>query len=196
MNNHRPLLGEPLRLVHYHPGRLRARARIFLDGGPDTPAVAAARQAAVGTPGCVDFSHTPKTGSIVISYQPGILDPDDLLERLAAKVGLSGVVHDTADRVHRQELLDIFLDAIKSLNDFASEATAARADLRELIPTALAITSAVSFALNPDHRRLPRWDSALWWGYRVFLQWHRKDIEVRSGPNTVGDPNGPTKETL
>jgi hypothetical protein len=191
MSNHRPLFDEPLRLVHHHPGRLRARANIFLDAKADHPAVVAARLAAASTPGFVDFSHTPNTGSIAIEYQPGILDPDDLLERLAIKAGLHGVVHDTTDKLHRQEILDIFLDTITSLNDFAGEVAVQRADLRELVPAALAIASAVSFVLNKDSRRLPRWDSALWWSYSVFLHWHRKGIEERSGTGTVRDPNGP-----
>jgi hypothetical protein len=184
MSSHRPVRDEPLRLVHHHPGRLRARANVFLDAKEDSPAVVAARTAAVTTAGFRSWSHHPKTGSIVVEYQPGGVDPDVLLERIATQTGLRGVVHDTADQVHREELVNILLDSVKSLNRLAAEMTAGRADLRELVPGALAFTSVVSFVLNPDQRRLPRWDNALWWGYRVFQQWHCKEIVAKTGDST------------
>jgi hypothetical protein len=180
-----PASDEPLRLVHHHPGRLRARAQVFLHAKPSDPAVVAARAAVrtITDAGC--FSHNPKTGSILIEYPPSSIEPDELLLHISAQVGLHGVLVDPSDHVHRAELVNLVLDTIAGLNSTVQELTEGRADLRELLPVALALTSFASFLLNPDHRRLPRWDSALWWAYRVFLHWHAREIEARTAPGVT-----------
>ena len=57
--------------------------------------------------------------------------------------------------------------------------TGGRADLRELVPVALVVTSAVSLVVHTQRGRLPRWDSALYHAYRIFMQWHRTEVKDR-----------------
>jgi hypothetical protein len=135
-------------------------------------------------PGKSNWTYNPVTGSMVIEYDPEKTDADYILNRIATKVGLKGVVIDTKSKLHRSELINVVLDAVQDVNRIANHATGGKADLRELIPAALGVVSAVTFVLG-DRRggRLPRWDSALYHSYRIFMQWHR--VEVRDREKTA-----------
>ena len=78
---------EPLRLVHHHPGYLRIRSGAFVQPKDDDPVVAAAQTAAEIVPGFRSWTLNPKTGSVVIEYEPGTLDADDLLKHIAKSAG-------------------------------------------------------------------------------------------------------------
>jgi hypothetical protein len=167
---------EPLRLVHHHPGRLRARANVFLDAGDDDPVVVEARATAAAAP-ISHFAHFPATGSILIEYAPGALDPDELLERIALNIGCAGVVHDNGNK-HRDEVVDAVIDAFKGLNELAFESTGRRADLREIVPGALVLTSVAAFLSGGGGRGfMPRWEVALWFAHAFFTQWHSREID-------------------
>jgi len=170
---------EPLRLVHHHPGYLRIRAGAFLQPEDDSPIVAAARTAAEAVPGFRSWSLNPKTGSVVVEYDPGTLDADDLLKHIAKSAGLPGVEISTSRKMNRQELVSAFLDSVQDVNQVASQLTGERADLRELVPVALAAISVVSLVLNEDRGLLPFWSSALYHSYRVFMHWHRPEVRTR-----------------
>jgi hypothetical protein len=121
---------------------------------------------------------------VLIEYEPGLAEPDAILARTVSAAGLAGVVADASDGDRRGELVGIVLDAAGALNTIAREVTGGRADLRELVPAALAVTSVVSFVVNGKDR-LPRWDNALWWAQSVFVEWHRRQIAKQTGD---GDP--------
>jgi len=171
---------EPLRLLHFHAGYLRVQSDAFIGRGDSDPVVKAAINAAQATPGCRKCTHNSKTGSLVLEYAPGDFDIDQVVERIAKKSGLNGVVVDIHSNLHRKELLNGLFDSVEEVNRIIADATDHRADLRELIPAALAVTSAVSFVLG-EHRgpRMPTWDSALYRGYRIFMQWHKKEVGER-----------------
>ncbi len=170
---------EPLRLIHHHPGYLRVRAAVFVDSEDDAPALAALRGAAESAPGFRRFAHNPKTGSVVLEYTPGAVDPDDLLDRSAKAAGFGGVEHRISRKHDREELVSAFLGAVKSANRVVRKATGGRADLRELVPAALAVTSLASFVLHERRGRLPSWDSALYRGYIIFMDWHGREVKKR-----------------
>lgn len=170
---------EPLRLVHHHPGYLRIRADAFLQPEADSPIVASARAAAETSPGFRSWSLNPKTGSVVIQYEPGTLEADDLLQHIATRAGFQGVKISTRSKLNRQELVSAFLDSMQDVNRAVSELTGERADLRELVPAALVAVSAVSFIVNDERGRLPHWFGALYRSYRIFYQWHRREIRTR-----------------
>jgi hypothetical protein len=171
---------EPLRLVHHHPGYLRIKAQAFVQPADESPVVAAANAAAAAAPGFRSWSHNPKTGSVVVEYDQDAIDADDLLKHIAKAAGFRGVEHalDSSNR-SRQELVSAFLDTVQGVNQVVSELTGDRADLRELVPVAMAATSVVSFVLNEERGRLPQWSSALYHSYRVFMQWHRPEVRTR-----------------
>jgi hypothetical protein len=69
-----------LELVHHHPGRLRVRADAFRLR-PDV--VDRVRDALEDVRGITRFSHGRRTGSLLIEYRPGSLEPDDVVTRIA-----------------------------------------------------------------------------------------------------------------
>jgi len=170
---------EPLRLVHHHAGYLRVRTAAFLGVVDASPVVTAARIAAEGVSGFRSWSLNPKTGSVVIQYEPGALEPDDLLKHIAKSAGLPGVEVATPRKMSREELVSSFLDKVQGANQTVSHLTGGRADLRELTPAALAVVSVISFIVNDERSRLPHWMSALYRGYRIFMQWHRPEVRTR-----------------
>ena len=172
-------IDEPLRLVHHYPGYVRIRAGAFLQPQDNDPVVTAARTAAETAPGFRSWSLNPKTGSVVIEYDPGELEADDLLKHIAKSAGLQGVEISTSRKMNREELVSTFLDSVQGVNQVASQLTGERADLRELVPAALAAVSVVSLVLNEDRGLLPFWSSALYHSYRVFMQWHRPEVRTR-----------------
>jgi hypothetical protein len=172
-------IDEPLHLVHHHPGYLRIRAGAFIQPEDDSPVVAAARAAVESLPGFRSWSLNPKTGSVVVEYDPGTLDADDLLKRIAKSAGFRGVETSTGGKRNRQELLSAFLDSVQGVNQVVGQLTGERADLRELVPLTLLALSVVSFVLDKDRGRLPDWNNTLYHSYRVFMQWHRREVRTR-----------------
>ena len=170
---------EPLRLVHHHPGYLRIRAEAFIQPSDDGSALAAARAAAETAPGFHSWSPNARTRSVVIEYDPAMLDADDLLKHIAKQAGLRGVEIIPGRKMSREDIVSAFLDSMQDVNHVVSQLTGERADLRELVPVALAATSVVAFVLNEDRGRLPSWDSALYHSYRIFMQWHRPEVRTR-----------------
>jgi len=167
-----------LRLVHHHPGRIRARANVFLGSASDG-VIASVRSAMDSVPGVIRVAHSRRTGSVLIEYEPGLAEPNAILSRTAEAAGLTGVIADAKDGDRRAELVGIILDTFKTLNSITRELTGGRADLRELVPAVLAATSIASFAIHTKDR-LPRWDNALWWSHSIFLEWHRRQITQKA----------------
>jgi len=172
-------IDEPLRLVHHHPGYLRIRAGAFIHPEDNSSVVTAAQTAAEAVPGFRSWSLNPKTGSVVVEYKPGTIDADDLLKHIAKSAGFRGVENLASNKMNRQELVSAFLDTVQDVNQVVSQLTGERADLRELVPVALAAVSVLSFVLNEDRGRLPQWSSALYRSYRVFMHWHRPEVRTR-----------------
>ncbi|HMK86211.1 MAG TPA: hypothetical protein VK437_09670 [Steroidobacteraceae bacterium] len=171
--------GEPLRLVHHHPGYLRIRAEAFLEAEAGSPIVTSAQAAAKTFPGFRSWSLNPRTGSVVLQYEPGTVEPDDLLQHIAKCAGFRGVEISTRSKPNRRDLTSSFLDSVQKVNRTVGELTGERADLRELVPAALVAVSAVSFIVNDERSRLPHWFGALYRSYRIFYQWHRREIRTR-----------------
>ncbi len=169
----------PLRLLHHHPGYLRFQAAVFLEAAVESPMVTAAESAARGVPGVHSWSQKPATGTVVVQYDPAMVDADDLLLHIAKSAGLRGVELATGSQAHRKELVSAFLDTVQGVNHVFGQLTGQKADLRELVPVALAATSVASFVLNENRGRLPEWSGALYHSYRVFMHWHRPEVRTR-----------------
>ena len=185
---------EPLRLMHHHAGYLRIRADAFF-ADSTSPTVAAARTAAETVPGFRSWSQNPKTGSVVVQYDPGTLEADDLLKHIAKCAGFRGVEIETRNKMTRQELVSGFLDTVQGINRVVDQLTGGRADLRELGPVALAAISVVSFVLNQNRGRLPEWSGALYHSYRVFMHWHRPEARTRERIGRQEDERASASET-
>lgn len=165
--------GEVLELVHHHPGRLRVRADAFANEGAVIDRV---RDAIEAQPGVTRFSHKARTGTLLVEYQPGLAEPDDLLEHIADAAGLERPGKDAIRALGRTPAL-LAVEAARELNAITAELTGSRADLRGIVPAALAALSVYSFVVKKDSR-LPRWDNLLYWSYNVFFSLHRREIDA------------------
>lgn len=170
---------EPLLLVHHHPGYVRIRAEAFRQAEEGSAIVTAAQTAADTVPGFRSWSFNPKTGSAVIQYEPGKVEPDDLLKHIAKRAGFRDVEIATRTKVNRQEAVSQFLSTIQGINRVVDQLSGGRADLREVAPAALAAMSIVSFILNQNRGRFPEWSGLLYHSYRVFMHWHRPEVRTR-----------------
>jgi hypothetical protein len=162
-------LVEPLRLVHHHPGRLRVRA----DALRDEPAAATPLRDALGAVGAVlRVEHKPQTGSLLVEYEVGEIEPDGLLALLVATGGFAGVVDEADLHGGRADLAQLVLGAMGRVNDLSRELTRGRTDLGGLVPAALVVAAAWSFARHPFPLR---WDNLLYWAYSVFMAHNRRE---------------------
>ena len=168
-----------LRLVHFHPGYLRIQADAFIHPADDSPVLTGAKVAAEASAGFRSWSHKPKTGSVVIEYDNSAIEADDLLKDIAERAGLRAIETPASRKMTREELVGGFLNGVQGVNQAVSHLTGDRADLRELTPLALAAASVVALILNKNRGLLPSWSSSLYHSYRIFMQWHKKEVGVR-----------------
>jgi hypothetical protein len=168
-----------LRLVHFHPGYLRIQADAFIHPADDSPVLTGAKAAAEAASGFRSWSLKPKTGSVVVQYDPGEIEADDLLKDIVKGAGLRGIEIPASRKMTREELVGGFLNGVQGVNQAVSHLTGDRADLRELTPLALAAASVAALILNKNRGLLPSWGSSLYHSYRIFMQWHKKEAGVR-----------------
>jgi hypothetical protein len=153
-----------LELVHHHPGRLRVRADAFRQK-PEV--VDKVREAIEALPGVTRLTHSERTGSLLIEYDPGFTEPDQIVAQVAEAADLARP-DDGALRAGRRTPAVAAVGAARELNALSMEFTGSVVDLRVLVPTALAALSAYSFVYKKD-ARLPRWDNLLYWSYNIFV---------------------------
>jgi len=175
-----------LELAHHHPGRLRLRANAFRE---EPEIVEAVTQALDAVSGVSRVTHNARTGSLLVEYEPGLVEPDAIAARIADIAHLISPFDPRAARpVFRPS--SALIDGTRELNAIAQELTGGRADLRSIVPAALAGVAAYSFAFGKGPR-LPRWDNLLWWSYSVFASLHARDIAKAGGappPEEAGLP--------
>lgn len=164
---------EALVIVHHHPGRIRVRADSFRH---DPSALDLVREKLEALPGIIRVSHNHSSGSMLVEYEPGHAEPDAILGRIADAAGLDRAIDEREARRRNSGPGLVAVEVVDELNTITNELTGWRADLRVIIPAALAGVAAYSFVAGKD-ARLPRWDNLLWWSYSVFRDHHHKEIE-------------------
>jgi hypothetical protein len=115
----------------------------------------------------------------VIEFDNSAIEADDLLKSIAKGAGLRAIETPASRKMTREELVGGFLNGVQGVNQAVSHLTGDRADLRELTPLALAAASVAALILNKDRGLLPFWASSLYHSYRIFMQWHKKEVGVR-----------------
>jgi hypothetical protein len=176
---------EALELVHHHPGRLRVRAESLRNDEPQIDRVKASLE---GMPGITRVVHNEKTGSFLVEYEPGLAEPDAVVVRIAEAAGLLSPFDPRAERPPRKTSTAI-IGGARGINAVAHELTGGRADLRVVVPAALAGLAAYSW--SREKMRLPRWDNLLWWSYSLFTALHASEIERATGVKPTGDGGVP-----
>jgi len=176
---------EALHLVHHHPGRLRVRADLFrVDPGSESmTAVERVQRGVERFAGVTRCEHNARTGSLLIEYQPGVAQAEDILAYIADTAGLDRYSPDRETGPRDPGLIAI--DAVREMNEIAHELTGQRMDLRTMVPAGMIGMAAYAFAQQKGER-MPRWEYLLFWGYQLFATFHRPEIE--GGAPTQGAP--------
>jgi hypothetical protein len=163
---------EHLELAHHHPGRLRVRADALIDAHDVVQAI---RESLDAVPGILSVRYTAQTGSLLLEYEPGHADPDDIILRIAEAADLDPPLDEAALRERRARPALLAIGATRELNRLAEDVTGGRADLRGIIPAALAGLAVYSFI--EEKQRMPRWDNLLYWGFNIFTMLHRREMD-------------------
>jgi hypothetical protein len=153
----------------------------------DSPTAAAAIEAIQAMPGVTNVVHNAQTGSLLVTYEPAQVEPDAVVERIAEAAGLVSPFDPRAQKAPVRPA-SVLIDTTRELNAVAFELTGWRADLRSIVPAALAGAAAYSFVYGKGPR-LPRWDNLLYWSYSIFSALHSKEIERKTGA-TATPPDG------
>jgi hypothetical protein len=167
---------EHLELAHHHPGRLRVRADVLIDA---LDVVQRIRESLDAVPGILSVRYTAQTGSVLVEYEPGLADADDVILRIAEAADLEPPLDEATLRAQRARPALLSIRAAREMNRLAEEVTGGRADLRSIVPAALAGLAIYSFI--EEKNRLPRWDNLLYWGFNVFTMLHRREIDGDRG---------------
>jgi hypothetical protein len=170
-------MSRELRVAHHSPGRLRLRSRAFEEDGAKE-LVERASSALRSVSGVNDVSVSGYTGSVLVLYDPEKVAQDTLVATVAGATRLP-----VAERKHRpgdeEHPIDVAIDAVRSVNEFTSELTGHRADLRFLVPAALA-GAGVYALVTSEEPILPRWETLLYWAYAVFSNVNGPEIDRRT----------------
>ena len=178
---------EALKLVHHHPGRLRLRAIAF---ERDEGRVARVRARLDAMPGVVSFEHRATTGSVLVVYQPGLVEPDALVAAIAEAAELD-LPRDEPRDPDKPALVAI--EVGREINAAVADLTGARADLKTLVPGGLVALATYAF-VQQKGERLPRWDNLLYWGWSIFRDLHRDAFvkqEPAPAPSAAAEPEEP-----
>jgi hypothetical protein len=116
------------------------------------------------------------SGSVLIEYEPGIVDPNVLIEAAAAAAELDPPC-DHERRGPRREPALRLIAAARRFNTSTRSLTGGQVDLRVLVPIALGAVSAYSLISRKD--RLPRWESLAYWAFAIFQTLHATEIAER-----------------
>jgi Heavy metal associated domain 2 len=163
---------EHLELAHHHPGRLRVRADALIEA---LEVVQRIRESLDALPGILSVKYTARTGSVLVEYEPGHADADDIILRIADAADVLPPLEEEALRERRARPALLTIGVTRELNKLAEDLTGGRTDLRSIVPAALAGLAAVSFV--SEKNRMPRWDNLLYWGFNIFTMLHRREID-------------------
>jgi hypothetical protein len=129
--------------------------------------------------GITRTAHNARTGSLLVEYEPGLVEPDAIVLLVAETAGLASPFDPAAQRFKGAPPSEIAIETVRELNAIVYELTGWRADLRAIVPASLAALGAYSFVVKKDDR-LPRWDNLLYWSYNIFTQLHQREIRRKS----------------
>jgi hypothetical protein len=167
---------EPLELVHHHPGRLRLRADALIGNGLGKNVADRVRNILEGSTGVRHVRHNARTGSLLVEYDPGLVDANALVLKIANAAGLGEPLSPREARRMRRGPARAAIDIAREMNALTYELTGWRSDLRFIAPVALAGAAAYSLVRNEPNSRLPKWDTLLWYSYNVFSALHSREI--------------------
>jgi hypothetical protein len=114
------------------------------------------------------------SGSVLVEYEPGIIDPNTLIACAAQAAGLEIARPEDERPQSRVRPGRVAIETARKVNGLIDELTGGRADLSDLVPATLSGLAVYSFIVGKD--RLPRWDSLAYWAYSIFQNLHATEI--------------------
>jgi hypothetical protein len=121
--------------------------------------------------------HNPITGGILVHYVPGQIDADEIINHVAESSGLAVSETPATDPA---DLPKLIIEKSRDLNAIVEKLTGFRADVRSVIPIALASLAGYSLVKRKD--RLPSWDNLAYWAFAIFTELHKEEISAPSPP--------------
>jgi hypothetical protein len=159
------------RVVHAVPGRVRIKL--------ETRALAEERgarlrRALLALQDVEEVQTTPRTGSVVIVYDPDVLDTPGLIAqvRQARLLALDPYVSDqhAGRQVPLSQTAQGIWRTFRGVNAQLSEMTNGRWDLRSVFPFALGAMALRSFLANPGSIGAAPWWVLAWYAFDSFLK--------------------------
>jgi Heavy metal associated domain 2 len=160
-------------VVHDMPGRLRLRL-------PSDGRTGELEAAVRSLPGVTSCRWSPSTRSLLILYAPAENTPAALTESVASHVGVPVNARSAAlptgrpaNAAVRSPVAAAIVESFGELNQRIRRVTGGVADLRLLVPVALAVWAArelIRGQLAPL-----AWSSALWYAYGLFRDYNMPD---------------------
>ena len=171
-----PRAAGALVLAHHHPGRLRLRSESFCDvppGGEPAEVVARVQAALTREKGVRAVDLRRRSGSVLVTYEPGIADPNVLIDIVSQVSALGPPITEDELRARRSDrrLTDGLVALARGFDALTRELTGGRADLRDALPVVMTGAAALSFLAKKD--RMPHWANLAFWAFSVFQTTHR-----------------------
>jgi len=154
-----------LRLVSHFPGRLRVRAEMFRVL-PDVADAVAQRMRE--EPGVGRVESSARTGSLVIEYEPRVIQLPRVVDLLVRTGGLHGLEVDVGAERPQREAPGVGIREIMDAWDrFVAKVSDGRIDLRTGVPATLLAFGAGVVLFG--RRRMPEWYDFVFWSFVTFV---------------------------
>ena len=157
-----------VRIVHDIPGRLRLRL-------PPGAATAGLQDVIDGLNGAQSSVWSPRTRSLLIRYDPGVLTPDAITRAVAEHADLDLPAPSGETRVEdgRGPVTAAVVDTFSDVNERVARRTRGRLDLGLLVSVGLVLWAGRQLLRGPVTSL--SWTSALWYAHGLFRDYSARE---------------------
>jgi len=150
-----------IRIVHDIPGRLRLRL-------PPGASITGLQDVIDGLNGAQSSVWSPRTRSLLIRYDPGVLTPAEITRAVAehAEVDPPASSVDSGAEDSRPPVATAIVGTFSSLNERVTQRTRGRLDLGMLVSVGLVLWAGRQLLRGPITSL--SWTSALWYAHGIF----------------------------
>jgi hypothetical protein len=148
-----------VRIVHDIPGRLRLRL-------PPGSSTAGLQGVIDGLNGAQSSVWSPRTRSLLIHYDPGVLTPAEIAHAVAERAELDPPTPGADAEGGRAPVAAALVDTFYGVNERVARRTRGRLDLGMLISVGLVLWAGRQLLRGPITSL--SWTSALWYAHGIF----------------------------
>jgi hypothetical protein len=183
-----PVATDLATVAHQIPGRVRLQ----IDSMRHDPVRSAElEQRLIDLPGIDYVRANPKTGSLVVEYDPELSGSLNVLGAIAEAIGLTISENDLDIRANVPEYINAE-EAAERVRALVREANARVAhaaggmDLRIVVPGAL-FCLGVGVFLGSRRRRMPAWHDLIWYAFNTFQMLNPPQTEHNGEHDSEGE---------